>query len=50
MTCLLVNGNTRCSYSMFRLVHGNDIVINTYEIQPIHVTFYCVSTYIYAVY
>ena len=31
MTCLLVHGNTRCSYGMLWLVHGNDIVINTYE-------------------
>ena len=30
---------------MLRLVHGNDIVIYTYEIEPIHVTFYWVSTY-----
>ena len=27
------------------LVHGNEIVIYTYEIQEIHVTFYRVSTY-----
>ena len=27
------------------LVHGNDIVIYTYEIQQIHVTFYLVSKY-----
>ena len=28
---LLAHGNTRCSYGMLRLVHGNNIVINTYE-------------------
>ena len=50
MTWLLVHGNTRCSYSVLRLVHGNDIVLYTYEIQRIHVIFYWVSTYIYAVY
>ena len=27
------------------LVHITDMVINTYEIQQIHVTFYSVSTY-----
>ena len=27
------------------LVHENDIVIYTYEIQQLHVTFYYVSTY-----
>ena len=27
------------------LVDGNDVVINTHEIQQIHVTFYLVSTY-----
>ena len=27
------------------LVNGNDIVIHTYEIQQIHITFYWVSTY-----
>ena len=32
------------------LVHWNEMVFNTYEIQQIHVTFYLVSTYIYAVY
>ena len=29
----------------YMLVHGNDIVIYTYEIQHIHITFYWVSTY-----
>ena len=29
----------------YGLVHGNDIVTNTYEIHPIHITFYWVSTY-----
>ena len=29
----------------YMLVHGNDIVVYTYEIQQIHVTFYWVSTY-----
>ena len=28
----------------YMLVHGNDIVIYTYEIQQIHITFYWVST------
>ena len=44
MNLLLVHGNTRCLYGMLRLVHVNDIVIYTYEIQQIHVTFYLVST------
>ena len=42
---LLVHGNTRCSYGMLQLVHGNDIVIYPYGIQQIHITFYWVSTY-----
>ena len=29
----------------YMLVYGNDIVIYTYEINQIHVTFYLVSTY-----
>ena len=33
------------AHVMLWLLHGNDIVINTYEIQQIHVTFYLVSTY-----
>ena len=34
-------------HSCYRLVHGNDIVIYTYEIHQIHVTFYLVNVYIY---
>ena len=35
----------RMLFPRYVLVHGNDIVIYTYEIQQIHVTFYWVSTY-----
>ena len=28
----------------YGLVHGNDIVVYTYKIQQLHVTFYWVST------
>ena len=45
MDSLLVHGNTRCSYGMLRLVHGNDTVIYTSELQQIHATFYWVGTY-----
>ena len=42
---MLVHGNTRCSCGMLRLVHGNELVISTYEI-PVssqHVTNCCME-------
>ena len=35
----------RVLVACYMFVYGNDIVINTYEINQIHVTFYLVSTY-----
>ena len=49
MNSLLVHGNTRSSYGMLWLVHGNDMVINTYEI-PVclcHVTVIAWKWYCY---
>ena len=34
----------------YGLVHGNDIVIYTYEIYQIHVTYYLVNAYKYRCY